>query len=462
MKQLKAKNKITLQDAKEVIENASDSNENSNETKKMAKASKKYISKLNTALEKLSSNPSYLRSGPNGLDKYSPKMKVMLNNIMKSEGLVFIYSDFRSVEGVEIFMRVLEANGFSRYVYKKGGASSNTSSNNTNTANNANTANNTNTANNNANTSNKNNSNTNNNAGNTSSSKNNKHNSSKSGNNKSTNGSNNNKSNSKQSAKQVKPFHQFGLYSGSESQDEKKEIVRVFNDPDNKEGKNLKILLATSAGSEGLDLHNIRQIHIMDTYWNEIRIEQVIGRGVRRDSHTDLPPAKRNVEIFRYMSVFKQNQKSKAIDKVSTDEHILALAQKKKILSDDLLELLKETSIDCVLNKAEIKGDYKCFTYGKDAKGLATIPDIRANRGLNTKTTKIVQTKLKRMYIDKEGYIVVPNKATKQLYRLMDKSKTTPIEKKTLKKEIGIKTRRERGVFKTRTTNRFIQRKGGF
>ena len=30
--------------------------------------------------------------------------------------------------------------------------------------------------------------------------------------------------------------------------------------------------MATSAGSEGLDLHNIRQIHIMDTYWNEVRI----------------------------------------------------------------------------------------------------------------------------------------------------------------------------------------------
>ena len=452
MKQLKAKNKITTEDAKEVMANASnDTNENSNETKKTAKATKKYISKLKIALEKLSATPSYLKSGPNGLDKYSPKMKVMLDNIMKSEGLVFIYSDFRSVEGVEIFMRVLEANGYSRHVYKKGGASSNNNGNNANNANNANNGNNGNNGNNAKNGNNTNNANNgnngnngkpinknisnNNNATNNNNVKNNKSNGSKSSDTKSTNGSNSSKSNSKQ----IMPFKQFGLYSGSESQDEKKEIVRVFTDPDNKEGKNLKILLATSAGSEGLDLHNIRQIHIMDTYWNEIRIEQVIGRGVRRDSHVDLPPAKRNVEIFRYMSVFKQNQKVKAIDKVSTDEHILALAQKKKILTDDLLELLKETSVDCVLNKAEIRGNYKCFTYGKDAKGLATIPDIRGNRGLDTKTTKIVQTKLKRVFMDKEGYIVVPNKATKQLYRLMDKGKKTPVEKKTLKKEIGIK-----------------------
>ena len=441
MKQLKAKNKITIKDAKEVMANTSseesESNNNSNNDslKKQAKASKKYTTKLKTALEKLSNSPVYLRPGPNGLDKYSPKMNAILSNIMKSEGLVFIYSDFRSVEGVEIFMRVLEASGFSQFNYKKGGAKS---------VNNANANVNVN-ANANANAKNKNKNNGNVNANNNEPVGNNKHNdnsanSPKSSNNKSTNGSNNGKSNSKQSFKQVTPYKQFGLYSGSESMDEKREIVRVFNDPDNKEGKNLKILLATSAGSEGLDLHNIRQIHIMDTYWNEIRIEQVIGRGVRRNSHVDLPPAKRNVEVFRYMSVFKQSHKIKAVDKVSTDEHILALAQKKKILTDDLLELLKETSIDCVLNKAEIKGSYKCFSYDKGATGLSTVPDIRANRSLDTKATKLVETKLKRVFMDKEGYIIVPNKTTRKLYRLMDRGKKTPIEKKTLTKTVlGVK-----------------------
>ena len=33
----------------------------------------------------------------------------------------------------------------------------------------------------------------------------------------------------------------------------------------------------------------------------------------------------------------------------------------------------------------------------------------------------------------------MPTKASKQLYRLMDKGKKTPVEKKTPKKEIGIK-----------------------
>ena len=107
MKQLKQKNKITKEDAKEVVMNATDidaltkdESENTN-----AKQSKKYLAKLNIALEQLSANPIYLKPGPEGLDKYSPKMKVMLENILKSEGLVFIYSDFR-IEGLNIYENI--------------------------------------------------------------------------------------------------------------------------------------------------------------------------------------------------------------------------------------------------------------------------------------------------------------------------------------------------------------------
>lgn len=44
----------------------------------------------------------------------------------------------------------------------------------------------------------------------------------------------------------------------------------------------------------------------MEPYWNQTRIEQVIGRGVRRNSHIALPPNERNVEIFRYFTVFSK------------------------------------------------------------------------------------------------------------------------------------------------------------
>ena len=80
----------------------------------------------------------------------------------------------------------------------------------------------------------------------------------------------------------------YAFYSGEETNKKKKEIINIFTSYDNRYGNNIKVLLSSSAGAEGLDLKNIRQIHIMEPWWNEIRIEQVIGRGIRRNSHIDL------------------------------------------------------------------------------------------------------------------------------------------------------------------------------
>ena len=309
---------------------------------------KKFKKKLETALNDLSKG-NYLANTKDGLGMYSPKMKVMFENVDKAKGLIFCYSNFRSVEGVEIFTRILDKNGYRKFNPKV-------------------------------------------------------------------------KGNSKYD------FKQYAIYSGAEDYEERKKIVETFNNPLNNYGKNLKIILATSAGAEGLDLHNIRQIHIMEPYWNEVKIEQVIGRGVRRKSHVDLPENERNVEIFRYLSTFTKEQAVKAVDKASTDEHILELAIKKKELTDELLRLIKESSVDCWLNKEEIKGDYQCFSFGKGAKGYASVPDIMHNRLLDTsKNTKTKKTKVVIARIDKKGFILVPDKKLKAFFNVIDVLKKNPI-----------------------------------
>lgn len=311
---------------------------------------KKFKKKLEDALNKLTKGP-YLENKKGGLEKYSAKMKIMFENIDKSKGLVFCYSNFRSVEGVEIFTRILDKNGYRKFNV--------------------------------------------------------------------TNKTNNSKY----------KFKQYAIYSGAEDYEERKKIVEAFNNPSNNYGKNLKIILATSAGAEGLDLHNIRQIHIMEPYWNEVKIEQVIGRGVRRKSHVDLPESERNVEIFRYLTTFTKEQAIKAIDKDTTDEHILDLAIKKKELTDEVLKIIKETSVDCWLNKEEIKGDYQCFTFGKGATGFASVPDIMQNRLLDTsKNVKIKKTKVIVGRIDKKGFILIPDKKLKAYFNVVDVLKKNPVK----------------------------------
>ena len=65
--------------------------------------------------------------------------------------------------------------------------------------------------------------------------------------------------------------------------------------------KGRKILLTTKTGVEGIDLKNVRQVHVVEPYWNPVRIKQVKGRAVRVGSHLQLPPKDRTVDIFFYL-----------------------------------------------------------------------------------------------------------------------------------------------------------------
>ena len=74
--------------------------------------------------------------------------------------------------------------------------------------------------------------------------------------------------------------------------------VRKASDVSNKDGSLIKVIIISRAGSEGLDFANIRQVHILEPWYNTNRIEQTIGRAVRNCSHKNLPFKERNVMIF--------------------------------------------------------------------------------------------------------------------------------------------------------------------
>ena len=124
-----------------------------------------------------------------------------------------------------------------------------------------------------------------------------------------------------------------------------KEIeLKSCNDSNNIYGENIKVILISSAGSEGLDFKYIRQIHILEPWYNINRIEQIIGRGVRTCSHKDLPLAERNVQIFMYASLLS-NPMIETIDLM-----IYRKAEEKAKLIGNVTRILKEVSVDCHLN----------------------------------------------------------------------------------------------------------------
>ena len=120
--------------------------------------------------------------------------------------------------------------------------------------------------------------------------------------------------------------------------------VKGLTGDDNKDGNKIKVILISKAGSEGIDFKFIRQVHILDPWYNMNRIEQIIGRAVRNFSHKDLPFEKRNVQIFLYGTILGDNQEEAA------DLYVYRVAEYKSIQIGKISRLLKETAVDCIIN----------------------------------------------------------------------------------------------------------------
>jgi len=311
------------------------------EDTEISKKQKKAIDKALTELEAGSAEYFSIE----GLEKYSPKMLDILEKIEASPGLVFVYSDFRTLEGVGIFALVLKQHGYVPF-----------------------------------------------------------------------------------DPKDPTKKKTFALYSGSEDMKTRKATLKMFRDPKNKTGDYIKVVLATKAGAEGLDLKNIRQIHIMDPYWNEVRIDQVIGRGVRRKSHFDLPEEDRKVDVYRYLAVFDKAQEGEMGGVPSTDEQIYEIALKKKIVTDEILTLMKEVSVDCMLNLKQ-NPPVRCHSYGDDTEGLAYLPQLRQDLAFRPKETMVVVKRdLALAGIDQKKNIYLIDTRKRALFKIDDVGRKNPVK----------------------------------
>jgi|UniRef100_A0A6C0CYU6 hypothetical protein len=120
--------------------------------------------------------------------------------------------------------------------------------------------------------------------------------------------------------------------------------LKNLTDEDNKNGEKIKVVIISMTGSEGIDFKNLRQVHILEPWYNLSLIEQIIGRAVRTCSHKQLPFKQRNVEIFLYGTIFSDSEEEAA------DLYIYRLAELKAIQIGQVSRILKESSVDCILN----------------------------------------------------------------------------------------------------------------
>lgn len=370
-----------------------ESAEMSGKTQASARLSKKaYVLQYQSAIEKsmrdLQSHAvEYLT--PDKLAIYSPKFLHLLQNILSTEederrtGLHLIYSQFRTLEGIGILKLVLETNGFSHFKIKQSSLGDWTID--------------------------------------------------------------------MTPEERARPC--FALYTGTETPEEKEIIRNIFNSKwknvpktildvltpsysNNISGQVIKILMITASGAEGINLRNVRYVHITEPYWHPVRTEQIIGRARRICSHIDLPEDLRTVDVYLYVSRFsgrqiaidndeslsiRMNDRSKTdnVTPMTTDQSLYEISNIKARITKQILTAVKESSFDCMIHSnPESKEQLKCYYFGADVneESLAYKPDIKADDDdssskLNKKT---IQTILSEVVISGKVYAI--DKTTNIIY----------------------------------------------
>lgn len=127
-------------------------------------------------------------------------------------------------------------------------------------------------------------------------------------------------------------------------------LISTFNDPRNKYGEYIQVLIGSEKAGEGLTLKNVRQVHITTPHWNIPSTEQAIGRVFRHSSHDALPENERVVKVFRHASVKAKKEGEDWPLENTTDIYLYKIAEQKEYRNTEIYRVIKEISFDCPLN----------------------------------------------------------------------------------------------------------------
>ena len=120
--------------------------------------------------------------------------------------------------------------------------------------------------------------------------------------------------------------------------------IKIINKAENVDGDLCKIVLITQAGSEGIDFKNLRQVHILEPWWNLNRMDQIVGRAIRNCSHKDLDIKNRNCQIFLHGTYIDAETES-------VDMMVYRKCEEKARKIGKVQSILKSVSIDCIINE---------------------------------------------------------------------------------------------------------------
>lgn len=240
-------------------------------------------------------------------DLTSPKIARLVENVETSPGPALVYSQFVDVGGLAVVARFLRGAGYAEYVVSSSGSKGTSS------------------------------------------------------------GSKGTSSGPKAPSSAPKTHeHMYAVISGDVKPDDRVRIQEVFNSPKNAHGELIKVLLVSKTGAEGLDLKGVRQVHILEPYWDKSREDQVKARGVRLGSHDHLPREEREVQPYLYIAAANQKmfegmqptttektappQRYKLIETQTIDQWFHTRGLNKHTLNLMFRDLLRDVCLECAIN----------------------------------------------------------------------------------------------------------------
>lgn len=136
------------------------------------------------------------------------------------------------------------------------------------------------------------------------------------------------------------------LFDGTLSDVERDAAVRSFN-----EGRS-RVALVGPAGAEGISLRGAQLLQRLDPHWHASRGDQAAARGIRWDSHTDLPEELRNIEIQNFISKLPAKDRTwlqylrlapyQRQPQPAADDYLLDMSNRKALTNKLFTDLLKE------------------------------------------------------------------------------------------------------------------------
>jgi hypothetical protein len=133
--------------------------------------------------------------------------------------------------------------------------------------------------------------------------------------------------------------------SNTPDSDISKALIRLRSSS-NANGDDIRVIIASPKVSEGVDFRYVRQIHVLDPWFNMSRIEQVLGRGMRTCSHSLLPFRDQNCTIYLHVCRYpksKQETVDEFMYRVFVEEKGHKIARVKRYIM--------ESAMDCSLQK---------------------------------------------------------------------------------------------------------------